>query len=159
MRIRHSHELDTETISALSERKSGKSLRALAAELGLDKGAIATLSAVLRGRSGTLTLASENVLRMHLGLTLLPEPRLLAPCPTCLGDHGMKEIPDCHGAPIAAIVVLAPGEQVTRKGKARTRKHYRRPCLSDDPGLRLDQLWILVSEAEAELITQRKETL
>jgi hypothetical protein len=57
-----------------------------------------------------LTLASENDLRKHLGLSPLPEPFMLTPCPSC---HGIHIAGDCHNAPIAAVVILAPGERVT----------------------------------------------
>ena len=82
----------------------------LAGELGLTEHAIGALSDVLRRRPGALTLTRENDLRQRLGLAPLPEPFMLAPCPSC---HGIHIAGDCHNAPIAAVVILAPGERVT----------------------------------------------
>jgi hypothetical protein len=56
---------------------------------------------------------------------------------------------DCHGAPIAAIVALGPGETVKHATQPRARRHYLRPCLSLDPAERAGQLRALLAAAEA----------
>jgi hypothetical protein len=105
----------------------GKTLRVLACDLGEPIFSIATLSAVLRGKPGTLTMTSEDDLRQRLGLPAI-SPHITPACPTCGGAHVLA---DCHGAEIVAVVALAPGETVHRPGKARARKRYHRPCMDD----------------------------
>ena len=56
----------------------------------------------------------------------------------------------------------AEGEQELRsrlgiQKTPRTRRRYLRPCLDTEPGRRIDQLWILVGQAEAELLAQGRE--
>ena len=109
-RTRQPHRTDASTVSALSERKSGKTLRALANELGEPYFSIATLSDVLRGRPGALTEASENDLRQRLGLPIVPTVRVPV-CPL----HGVPHVADCHGAEVAAVVTLAPRQRVAAK--------------------------------------------
>lgn len=62
----------------------------------------------------------------------LPDPGPLTQtlaCPTCGAVHTAG---DCHGAPVAAVVILQPGETVRRaKRPARTRRRYHRPCMDD----------------------------
>lgn len=77
-----------------------------------------TLSRILTG--GGVSLQAENAVRLALDEGALSAD--LAPCPTCHGDHGMQGIPDCHGAPVAAVVCLGADEKVAHKGKPRNRK-------------------------------------
>ena len=71
-----------------------------------------------------MTLVSENDLRQRLGLAPLPEPYMIAPCPTCGGVHIAG---DCGGRPVIAVVTLAPGEVVTqRNGHAAQRERAPR---------------------------------
>ena len=111
-RTRQAHSTDATTVFALSERKSGKTLRALANELGQPYFSIATLSDVLRGRPGALTEVSENDLRQRLGLPVI----VTAAVPVC-PIHGEPHVADCHGQPVAAVVALAPGQHVARDRK------------------------------------------
>ena len=67
----------------------------------------ATLSDVLRAKPGTLTLAAENDLRQRLGLPAIG----VLTCPSCGQVHVAG---DCHGRPVAAVVVLSRGERVTQ---------------------------------------------
>jgi hypothetical protein len=89
---------------------------------------------------------------------LPPELKLAECCPTCHVVHG--DGLDCHGAPIAAIVVLAPGEQVTRIPKPGRERKPRHPGMheyfSADPLERTRKLRRLLYEAQLEL-TQEAE--
>jgi hypothetical protein len=125
--------VDVSTVKALSRRRNGGTLRALAADLGLAENTIATLSDVLRERPGALTAEAENDLRRRLGLpTIITIP--VAPCPTCGGDHGMKGIPDCGGLPIASVAILRPGEVVADAGDVVKRPTKARPRKPDERG-------------------------
>ena len=96
-----------ETISALQTafERAGSSLTAFAASLGLSPGLV---SDVLHGRHGHVSLAAENRVRHALGLQPLGTYQV-PPCRTCGQVH---VAPDCQGKPVAAVVVLAPGERV-----------------------------------------------
>ena len=65
--------------------------------------------------------------------------------------HGVPHIADCHGAEVAAVVTLAPGETVKRPGKTRTRKHYHRPCMDDATY----ELWLAFKAAREQLEEDR----
>ena len=80
-------------------RKNG-SLRKLAVELGFPPSFAATLSDVLRGKPGKLTLDGENALRRALGLSVIAE-RVTATCPTCGVVHGAGW--DCRGAHVQLV--------------------------------------------------------
>jgi hypothetical protein len=151
MHTRTVHITDESTVLALSERCQASSLRQVARSLGLPDGAIATLSAILHHQPSTLTTSSENDLRCRLGLVPLAAPRLVWPCPTCGALHG--EGLDCHGAPVVAVILLAPGETVRRPGTPDPRLPCYRPRLSRDPATRLAQLATLTRQAQAELAT------
>jgi hypothetical protein len=106
-----------------------------------------TLSRIMRNEP--VSLKAENKVRIALGM--LPRTYEIEACPSCGTDHNLAHIPDCHGSPVAAVVTLAPDEEV-RKIKAPTRKQkrkaYLRPCLSLEPRERLQQLWDLVEQTE-----------
>jgi hypothetical protein len=76
------------------------SLRKLAQELGFPASFAATLSDVLRGKCGKLTLDGENALRRALGLNVIAE-RVTAACPTCGVVHGAGW--DCRGAHVQLV--------------------------------------------------------
>ena len=67
------------------------------------------LSDLLRGRWDHVSLDSLNDLRVRLGLWPC-EQRLALTCASCGRVHG--EGLDCGGRPIAAVVILQPGERV-----------------------------------------------
>jgi hypothetical protein len=113
MRTRQVHLADDSTVFALRQRKNGCTLRQLAAALDYPANMAATLSDVLRRKPGALTQMGEDDLRRRLGLPI-ETPYSLSPCPSCGGGHGLRRIPDCHGAPVAAVVALAPGERIAR---------------------------------------------
>ena len=148
MRARPIHLLDVSTSSALSERKSGITFRALADALGDPKFSIGTLSDVIRGRPGAMTQESENDLRRRLGLPVA-STKTVEVCPSCLA-HGKIEVHgeglDCRGAPVVAVVTLAPGESVRRHrhapGKARP-PCYRPRLALDKPTRRVQLLKLL----------------
>ena len=145
-RTRVVHVTDESTMIALAKRKNGQTLRALAQELGEPRFSIAMLSNVLCHRPGKVSLATENDLRQRLGLHPIGAV-VINRCPSCGGAHVLA---DCHGAPVAAVVGLAPGETIKRPGKSRTRRTYYRPCLALDPAERIPQLRALLAEAERE---------
>ena len=148
MQSRAVHYTDESTVSALANRKNGQTLRVLARELGHPYFSIATLSDVLRRRPGAVSLHTENDLRLRLelpaiGLTLTPV------CPV----HGEPHVADCHGAPVAAVITLAPGERVQRPGKPDPRPPCYRPRLAIDLVTRIAQLEALLQAARHELET------
>ena len=136
--------MDTSTYRTLYLRKNG-SLAALAESLQESPG---VLSDILNQRHDHVSLTAENRVRGKLGLRLLPHLVAIMSCPSCGGAHVLA---DCHGAPVAEVVALAPGESVRKPGKARARRRYLRPCLPVDPVARVARLrWLLgVAEAEA----------
>ena len=114
MRTRESHTLHESTVNALRGRKNGLTLRTLAVSLSYPESYAATLSDVLRAKPGTLTLAAENDLRQRLGLPAIGLREVPA-CPSCGQVHVAG---DCHGRPVAAVVVLSMGERVTQRRPA-----------------------------------------
>ena len=73
-----------------------------------------------------VTRERVNALRLHAGLCSLPALRIVEACPSCSIVHG--EGLDCHGAEIADVVALAPGQRV-----AAVRKPPQPRTLSDYP--------------------------
>jgi hypothetical protein len=66
-------------------------------------------------------------MRQALGLEPLPVVQEVEVCPI----HGVVHDagPCATNGPVAAVVVLAPGETVRRPGQSRQRRNYWRPCL------------------------------
>jgi len=149
-----------EIVKTLTAAHTG-SLRQLAESIGYPASFAGTLSDILRGRDEHVARETYRGLAVRLGLPPLPEVKPTEVCPTCwaAGKRTVHAAGDCHGRPVAAVVVLAPGEVVASapppKPPKRTRKHYRRPCFDDDPAVCLDQLALYTAEVEAELICQR----
>ena len=101
---------------------------------------------IAHGRFEHASWETVRKLSLHLVGTD-PGPLTFAlSCPSCGGAHVLA---DCHGAPVAAVVGLAPGETIKRPGKARARRTYFRPCLALDLTERIPQLRALLAEAEA----------
>jgi hypothetical protein len=75
-----------------------------------------------------------DALRLQAGLRPLPTLRLIESCPTCDGDHGLTQIPDC-----------APKPKLPSKDTRITIHVY------PDPALRIAKLTALLRQAEAEL--------
>ena len=104
------HHIDAETRNALLRAKNG-SLRQLAHELGYPREFAATLSKILTDKPGQVSQTTENELRRRLGLPAIGHVPVPV-CPTCGEAH---VAPDCHGKPVAAVVVLRREEVVTRR--------------------------------------------
>lgn len=112
MRTRRIHLTDVDTVFALAEHCKGKTRRAAAVALGLPESSAAMLSDVLKRKPGALSVEGEADLRRRLGLPIINTQ----PVPIC-PIHGEPHIADCHGAPVAAVVTLAPGERVSAPRK------------------------------------------
>jgi hypothetical protein len=91
---------------------------------GVSKG---TLSRALNG--GPVSVYAENNIREALGLEAV-KTCVVEACPSCSGAHGEKL--DCHGKPVAQVVILTDNERVVSRGKPRNRKRYHRPCMDDE---------------------------
>lgn len=144
MRTRQRHIIHASTALAVSAAKSG-SWANTALSLGFAAHEGAMLCDVARGKPSAVTPEGENIIRARLGLPVIPLVRVPA-CPTCGGAHVAA---DCHGAEVAAVVTLAPGETVRRRGKPDPRPPCYRPRLSRDPVERVGQLEALLAEARA----------
>jgi hypothetical protein len=144
---------DTQNAVLMAYRVS-RSWRSLAEICGVSHN---VLYALAHGNWAKVGWETVRLVRTRLSLSDPGSLLYAFACPSCGIVHG--EGLDCHGQPIVAVIVLHPNERVTRKGKARTRKHYRRPCLSDDPSVCLDQLAIFASQVEAEFIAAHDITL
>jgi len=105
-RLRHTPHAST--VTALSARRNGLSLRGLARALHYTENFAPTLGDVLNGRAGVITISTENDLRARLGLAPIPAPLTVPPCPDCGNVHTGR----CHGKPVAQVVCLAPDETV-----------------------------------------------
>lgn len=116
MRTRKQHIACITTSKAVSSAKSG-SWAATAEALGFEPQMGATLSGVAAGKPSAVTPEGENLIRAALGLPPRDMVRVPA-CPSCGGAHVLA---DCHGAPIAAVVALAPGESVRKPSQPRKR--------------------------------------
>ena len=117
------HSVRPETTIALKSVQNG-SLRKLAVELGFRPSFAATLSDVLHGKEGSVSVHTENRLRIALGLrpvSIVP----VAPCPTCGSVH---LVGDCHGKAGAAAIV-ADNEEVKQKRIYKMSKPAYRPRL------------------------------
>ena len=148
-RTRTCHQVSINTAETLKTRRNGCTMRKLAVELGYPENYATTLSHIIRMTPGCVTTAGENRLRSILGLAPLPEPFMIAPCPSCSGVHVAG---DCGGKPVAAVVTLAPGEVVTqRNGNGRKCKPAPpcfRPRLALDKSVRREQLLKLLEECK-----------
>lgn len=145
-------------VKMLEIARKGRTLRQLAEALGYPASFAGTLSDILRpAPPGHVSRETFRGLSVRLGMPPLPETEPTAVCPSCLalGKREVHAAGDCHGLPVASVACLAPDQEVARKGKARSRKHYRRPCFDDDPAVCLDQLEIYRGYVEAELIRLR----
>jgi hypothetical protein len=81
-----------------------------------------------------VTRERVDALRLQAGLRPLPALRLIEMCPTCDGDHGLLQIPDC-----------APRPKLPSRDTRITIHVY------PDPALRVAKLSALLRQAEAEL--------
>jgi len=100
--------------AALALRRNG-TLRKLARELGFENKDAGALSDLLHGRYDHVSLLTANRWALALGLPLIPSTKSVQVCPSCL-ERGIADVHiagDCMGRPIAAVVILAPGERVT----------------------------------------------
>lgn len=112
------------TVKALSRAKNGyKTLDEFAARFrfNVSKG---TLSRALNG--GSVSEWAENDIRAKLSMPPL-QTVLVEACPDCGQAHTGR----CYGKPIVQVVVLSENERIIRKGAARKRKRYHRPCMDD----------------------------
>jgi len=102
--------MDASTLEMLQKRRHG-SLRKLTHELGFPASFAGTLSDIFRARYDHVSRQTESRIRLALGLVPLPDLIEVPACATCGAVHVAG---DCHGKPVARVVVLAPGEQVRR---------------------------------------------
>jgi hypothetical protein len=93
------------------------------------------------GWPGSYRLAAQ-LREMYDGIfTWIPPRKItLQVCPTCGGDHGMRQIPDCAAEHVATRIVRRASHQSDI-----------RPRLPLDPALRIAKLSALLRQAEAEL--------
>ena len=129
------------TINSLHDE--GQTWRKIAETTGVSQGLIHHIA---HGKFEHASWDTIRSLSLHLS-QIDPGPlNFVLACPSCGGAH---TVADCHGAPVAAVVGLAPGETIKRPGKARARRTYFRPCLALDLTERIPQLRALLAEAEA----------
>ena len=95
-----------ETQKALWKRYNG-SWRELADELGI---AHSVLHAIATDKWEHVSWDMIRRIGVSLGLPNPGQLRIVLPCPSCGAVHG--EGLDCGGRPIAAVVILQPGERV-----------------------------------------------
>jgi hypothetical protein len=86
------------------------------------------LYAIKCGNWSHVSWDTVRLVRQRLGMDDPGPLHSMLACPTCGSVHVAG---DCHGQPVAAVVILAPGETVRTPGKPRKRKHYHRPCMDD----------------------------
>ena len=120
MRTRESHIIHESTVNALKERRNGTTLRGLATALGYPEPYAATLANILKNVPGKITAIAEDDLRQRLGLPAIGL-RTVPACPSCGAVHVAQ---DCHGKPVAAVVVLSSEERVTRRRSKRQPAHW-----------------------------------
>lgn len=136
------HELELTRMTVRISYNQFRSWRAFSRAYGLPHN---VLYAIGQGDWSHVSWETLRLVRRRLGL---PDPGPLKEtlcCPSCGGVHAAG---DCHGQPIAAIVVLAPGETVKPAPKnTRPRRRYHRPCLSLDLRRRIPQLEALLAAA------------
>lgn len=116
------HQLQPDTVQAVSEFKAGRTWRQVATLLGYQESYAPTLRNVAAGLAGSLTPVTEAILRRRLGLSELPPTQEVTACPSCFarGELRVHAAPDCHGYPVEAVVALAPGETVRKVRPARS---------------------------------------
>jgi hypothetical protein len=95
---------ETRSVLLLAFQKRGISLRRFSREFGVNA---AVLSDILHDRSGHVSLRQENRVRLVLGLPVLGSYEVPA-CPDCGQVHTGR----CAGKPVAAVVILSPGDRV-----------------------------------------------
>jgi hypothetical protein len=108
-------ETDIVTVTLADTRQSvllhhavARSWRKLADYYGLPHN---VLYAVGTGKWSHVSWETVRLVRRRIGLSDPGELRQVPVCPSCGDAH---VLPDCHGAPVAAVVALAPGERIAR---------------------------------------------
>ena len=86
----------------------------------------AVLADVLNDRHEHVSRAAENRVRAALGLTPLPAPIPIEPCPDCGSVHHAR----CNGH-AGPVVVLAATERVVKAGGGRKRRKLVRPVATE----------------------------
>jgi len=86
----------------------------------------AVLADVLNDRHEHVSRAAENRVRAALGLTPLPAPIPIEPCPDCGSVHHAR----CNGNS-GPVVVLAATERVVKAGGGRKRRKLVRPVADE----------------------------
>ena len=86
----------------------------------------AVLADILNDRHEHVSRAAENRVRAALGLTPLPAPIPIEPCPDCGSAHHTR----CNGNS-GPVVVLAATERIVGRGKPRNRRRYHRPVATE----------------------------
>lgn len=114
-------------------RRATEATKAQIAALGAKPAKPAWLKLAIRDALHDKPMSTERERRMcvALGIDAPPNEYAVPECPGCGGaPHVAND--GCNGHPVAAVVVLAPGETVRRPGQSRQRRRYWRPCLSAD---------------------------
>lgn len=118
-----------DTQKAIWQRKNGCSWRELARTIDVPHG---VLHALGNGKWGHVSWDTVRIVRRHMGLCD-PGPIVETfACPDCESDT--PHTGRCHGAPVAAVVCLAPDETVRPVAKRRRsqRPPAHRPYITDD---------------------------
>lgn len=140
------------TIEALQRLSWAKTHRAKCAALALPEAWRGTIGRILSGQA--VGLDKENEVRIRLELPQrVPAMIEVPPCEDCGDVHTGR----CNGKPVAAVVMLAPGETVRiTNGTRRQRKAYYRPCLSPEVGEVVKEHRLDVEKIVALYITEER---
>lgn len=102
------HRISADTIKALKTARNG-TLAKTAQSLGFPASFAATISAILNGRQGQVSLVTENKLRITLGLPVVRSIVEVESCEDCGSVHHAR----CNGHD-GPVVVLAEDEKITK---------------------------------------------
>jgi hypothetical protein len=116
------HTLSTDTIDTLRGARNG-SLKGTAVGLGFNESFAGTISAVLNGKRGQVSMETENKLRLALGLTVLYTVEV----PSCT-DCGSVHHARCHGNHGDVVVLGAAKPNRPQSPNAKRRKALRAAC-------------------------------
>ena len=112
------HVLSSDTVDALKRARNG-TLVYTAESLGFEASFAGTISAILNEKHGQVSLATENKLRLALGLDVLHSIVEVESCEDCGSVHHAR----CHGHD-GPVVVLAENEKITRVKKKKPPSPY-----------------------------------
>ena len=104
---------------------ASNSYRKLSVQWGIP---FSTLRDIARGRFTHVAWETLLLVRFRLDLPDPPEQQSVPICPSCwaLGKRAVHAAGDCYGRPVAAVVVLAPGEVVASAPQPKLPKRQRK---------------------------------